>query len=231
MEDTFKLIEIDTADTLEELCEKEIVYIQIYNSHYMDGYGYNMTLGGEGTNGYIYTKEDKLKMSEMCKKYWESQEAREKCSEEQKKRFEENPEAKKEMSEIKKKYYEENPEVRKEKSKRMKKYYEENPDAKKEMSEIKKQYFEENPEVRQQMSERVKKYFENPDARRKMSDGKGQKKSFDVFKDGTFIKTFSYQYEAREYLQKEHNITSLIKIGAVLAGNRNSSAGFVFKYK
>ena len=31
MVDTFELIEIDTADTLEELCEKEIVYIQIYN--------------------------------------------------------------------------------------------------------------------------------------------------------------------------------------------------------
>jgi hypothetical protein len=114
----------------------------------------------------------------------------------------------------------------------MKKYYEENPDAKKEMSEIKKQYFEENPEVRQQMSERVKKYFENPDARRKMSDGKGQNKSFDVFTDdGTFIKTFTYQYEAREYLQKEHHIASTIKIGAVLAGSRKSSAGFVFRYK
>ena len=51
------------------------------------------------------------------------------------------------------------------------------------------------------------------------------------FKDGTFIKTFTYQFEARAYLQEEFNITSTIKIGEVLCGNRNTSAGFKFKYK
>ena len=65
-----------------------------------------------------------------------------------------------------------------------------------------------------------------------MLDGKGQNKPFDVFTtDGIFIKTFTYQFEAREYLQKEHHITSYIKIGAVLSGNQKTSAGFVFKYK
>jgi hypothetical protein len=65
-----------------------------------------------------------------------------------------------------------------------------------------------------------------------MSDGKGKNKIFDVFTDdGTFIKTFTYQYEAREYLQKEHHIASTIKIGSVLNGDRKSSAGFVFRYK
>jgi hypothetical protein len=49
--------------------------------------------------------------------------------------------------------------------------------------------------------------------------------------DGTFIKTFVYQFEAMEYLQKEHNITSTIKISAVLSGKIKSTAGFVFKYK
>ena len=79
------------------------------------------------------------------------------------------------------------------------------------------------------MSEIKKKWLkEDPEARRKL----GKNKPFDIFKiDGTFVKTFNYQFEAREYLQKEHNITSLIKIGEVLNGNRNSSAGFVFKYK
>ena len=79
----------------------------------------------------------------------------------------------------------------------------------------------------------MKQYYENnQDARQKLSDGKGKNNQFDVFKtDGTFIKTFTYQFEAREYLQKEHNITSTIKISEVLAGNRKSSAGFVFKYK
>ena len=117
------------------------------------------------------------------------------------------------MSELKKKYIEEHPEVIQQMSERIKKYYQENPEAKQKMSEIKKKYFK-----------------ENQDARRKSS--KGQHKPFDVFTvDGIFIKTFTYQFEAKEYLQKEYNITSTIKISEVLAGNRKNSAGFVFKYK
>jgi len=61
MIETFELEQIDTADTLEELCEKEKEYIKQYNSHYIEGNGYNMTYGGEGTNGYIYTEDDKKK--------------------------------------------------------------------------------------------------------------------------------------------------------------------------
>ena len=65
-----------------------------------------------------------------------------------------------------------------------------------------------------------------------MLDGKGQNKPFDVFTtDGIFIKTFTYQFEATEYLQKEYHITSSIKIGEVLLGRLKSSAGFLFKYK
>ena len=102
---------------------------------------------------------------------------------------------------------------------------------KKNISEENKKYYEDNPEALEQMSERMKKYYENPDARRKLSRQQ-QHKQFDVFtKDGMFIKTFTYQFEAREYLQKEYNITSTIKISEVLTGSRNSSAGFVFRYK
>ena len=320
MVDTFELIEIDTADTLEELCEKEIGYIIVYNSYYMNGNGYNMTHGGEGTNGYVFTEEDKQKMGksqkkrfenpeelkksiERGKKYWEDHpeareqmseiknnyyedhpEARQQACETSKKQFEspeaieqmseikkkyyedhpeareqmseikkkqwENPEARQQMSEIKKKYYEENPEARqqnseaqlkhhkenpergKEHSEKMKKYYAENPEAKQQNSErVKKQW--ENPEARQQMSEIKKKYYEdNPEARRKQTDGKGKNKPFDIFtNDGAFVKTFAYQFEAKEYLRNEHHITSTIKIDEVLCGRRKSSAGFVFKYK
>ena len=45
------------------------------------------------------------------------------------------------------------------------------------------------------------------------------------------VKTFTYQFDAKEYLQKEHHITSTIEIGSVLTGKAKSSAGFVFKYK
>ena len=55
---------------------------------------------------------------------------------------------------------------------------------------------------------------------------------FDVFSlDGILIGTFTYQFEAREYLQKEYNITSEIYITVVLSGKQKSSSGFVFKYK
>ena len=70
MVDNLILIEIDTADTREELCELEIGYIIEYNSYYMNERGYNMTYGGEGTNGYVYTEEDNKKKSERRKQYF-----------------------------------------------------------------------------------------------------------------------------------------------------------------
>jgi hypothetical protein len=284
MVDNFELIEIDTADTTDELCEKEIQYIQEYNSYYMNGNGYNMTYGGEGTNGYIFTEEVKQRASERGKKYHEDNpEARQRASERGKKQFE-NPEARQQMSDIKKKYFEDNPDAGKEHSERMdayyanpearqrasergKKYHEDNPEARQQMSERSKKHFEnpearikhsearkkyfednldagkehserlkkhyeDNPEARQQMSDIKKRHFENPEARRKLSDGKGKNKPFDIFTmEGTFIKTFAYQFEAREYLQKEYHITSTIKMSEVLSGKRNNSAGLVFKYK
>ena len=212
MVDTFELIEIDTAETREELCEKEFGYILMYNSYYKDENGYNMTFGGDGVNGYICTEDDRQKISELTKKY-----------------YQENPNAGNEHGEI------------------MKEYYKNNPEARKKQSEILKKHYKNNPDKIQQISESLKKYFENPEARQKNSDAQkkrslewkikkmdiqGYNKPFDIFtKDGLFIRTFTYQFEAREYLQKEHHITSSIKIGEVLSGQLQTSAGFVFKYK
>ena len=196
MVDNIELIEIDTADTKDELCEKEIQYIQEYNSYYMNGNGYNMTYGGEGVNGYVFTEEVKQQMSEAMKKHYKN-----------------NPEARQQMSEAQKTRFEK-------------------PEARQQMSEALINRYKDNPEARQRASEIAKKRLENPEARRKILDGKGQNKPFDIFtKEGTFIKTFNYQFEAREYLQKEHHITSFIKISEVLSGKRSSSAGLVFKYK
>jgi hypothetical protein len=301
MVDTLELIEIDTADNIEELCEKEIGYIIVYNSYYMSGMGYNMTYGGEGVNGYIYTEEIKQKMSEIKKKHFESPEAIQKNSEALKQYYKDNsdaiqknreaqlkynqehpekgikhseimkklfenpeaiqknretqlqynqehPEKGKKHSEIMKKHFE-NPEARQKNSEACKQYNQEHPEKGKKHSEKLIQHYIDHPEARQKNSEAQKKRFENlearqqmskikkqyhkdnPDARQKILDKKGQNKPFDVFtKDGIFIKTFTYQYQAKEFLQKEYNITTKIAIGFVLAGKQKSSAGFVFKY-
>ena len=77
------------------------------------------------------------------------------------------------------------------------------------------------------MSELKKAHYNNPER----LDAMGENKQFDVFKNETFIKTFTYQFQAKEYLQKEYEIKSEIKIKNVLTGTQKSSAGFVFKYK
>jgi hypothetical protein len=134
--------------------------------------------------------------------------------------------------EAQQKYHQENPQAREHMSDIKKKYYEEHPGARQKCGEAQKKRYE-NPEEIKKNSERMKKYYENnPDARRKLSYGKGKNKPFDVFTaDGTYIKTFAYQFEAKEYLQKEYHITTNIHISAVLEGKQTKSAGFVFKYK
>ena len=65
-----------------EMYEKEIFYIQQYNSYKKNDKGYNMTLGGDGTHGYVFTKADKKKISQRQKAYYENNpEARQKTSE------------------------------------------------------------------------------------------------------------------------------------------------------
>ncbi|MCK9575515.1 MAG: GIY-YIG nuclease family protein [Candidatus Pacearchaeota archaeon] len=69
----FKKEIIDTADTNKELCEKEIYWINIYNSTSRI-IGYNITVGGEGGDTYAnnplidknrkFTDEHKQKISE-----------------------------------------------------------------------------------------------------------------------------------------------------------------------
>jgi group I intron endonuclease len=60
---------IDYADSIEELNEKEIYWIKFYNSyvHFENSNGYNMTLGGNSTIGWIPSEETKKKISEANK--------------------------------------------------------------------------------------------------------------------------------------------------------------------
>lgn len=56
---------IDTSDNEEELLEKEIYWIKYYSTYvnFENTMGYNMTLGGDGTSGYKFTKEQKEYLS------------------------------------------------------------------------------------------------------------------------------------------------------------------------
>lgn len=63
--ENFKIVQIDEADSLEELNLKEQYYIKHFNSMYPNGY--NLTSGGAGTLDYRHTDEDKVKMSELKK--------------------------------------------------------------------------------------------------------------------------------------------------------------------
>jgi len=61
--ENFKLELLESEIPLENGEEKEKFYIQKYNSYYKNNCGYNMTIGGNGTVGYIFTDEVRNKIS------------------------------------------------------------------------------------------------------------------------------------------------------------------------
>lgn len=56
----FEFETIDTAETIEELNEKEMYWIKHYNTY--EGEGYNACMGGENTKGYHHRDDSKAKM-------------------------------------------------------------------------------------------------------------------------------------------------------------------------
>ena len=236
MVDSFELIEIDTADSFDELCELEIHYIKEYNSYYLDGCnGYNMTFGGAAPFGYVRTEDDRQRLSDSMKKYYRTDpDARKKCSERTKLYHENNPKAREVICERFKRYFDD-PKARQEVNEKIKLFYKNNPDAGKENSDRQRQYYDDHPEEREKRSEKMKRYFETyPDEIMKRLDARGRNKPFDVFKcDGTYIGAFMYQFEAKAFLQEEYgNVPNIetVNITAALSGKIKSSRGFVFKY-
>ena len=138
MMDTFQLIVIDTANSKQEMFEKEKFYIQQYNSYYKNKKGYNNTLGGEGNHGYVFTKADRKKMSQRQKEYYQN-----------------NPEAGKVRGEKMKALYENNPEQRQKARERALQQYSD-PEARKKQSQRAIRQFS-NPEARK--SEKRRKLF------------------------------------------------------------------------
>lgn len=66
--ENFEVEVIDTADTIEELNQKEIYWIKYYNTY--EGDGYNSCLGGENTTGFHHREESKAKMSEAKRRMY-----------------------------------------------------------------------------------------------------------------------------------------------------------------
>lgn len=81
-----------------KLAEREIFYIKNENTHYINGYGYNMTTGGEGVVGKPYTVAQKQMRSRQFKKLWESKEYSDKVLKGVRKFWDNNEEARKNMS-------------------------------------------------------------------------------------------------------------------------------------
>lgn len=63
--ENFNIELLDSANTLEELNEKEIYYINYYNSKKPNGY--NLCNGGDNTKGFVHREISKIKMSNKKK--------------------------------------------------------------------------------------------------------------------------------------------------------------------
>jgi predicted GIY-YIG superfamily endonuclease len=252
MIETFELIVIDTADNVEELCEKETSYIHFYNSYYVNGYGYNMTYGGEGTNGYVRTEKDKQRASQAQTNYFNKNPDKmaSQVAKMNKQRIENPIEWRKEHGEKMNKHYDINTDAgmrarerarntsikqferpgQREKSSEAQKLRFEKSGAKEKSSEIQKERYARPGEI-EKISEAAKLRHAQPGAKEKLLDQRGKNRPFDVHnKDGIFIGTFNYQLHAREYLKKEYN-KEKIDTYSVLNGIQSSSKGFTFKYK
>ena len=167
---------IDTASSLEELYEKEKMYIQKYNSHYIHGNGYNMTYGGEGNHGYIFTEEHKKNMSERQTKRFENPEEKEKLALQSRNYWNDNEEAKENMRQLKNEQC--NQEWREKQSETLKNTHKNNPDLAKQHSERMTQMHLDNPDLAKQNGIKLKQtYIDNPALR--IKNGKAQKKRFE----------------------------------------------------
>jgi hypothetical protein len=95
---TFNSEIIAIAYSKEELNDLEIYYIKYYDSYYKndDGTnnsGYNMTHGGEGCNGYIFSEEVKAKLSQSLKKHYSNPDNKKKNAEKQREYIKRHPES------------------------------------------------------------------------------------------------------------------------------------------
>lgn len=133
-EQNFKIQILGFCYSEEELDESEIESIYFFRSLGSNGkdfdhiYGYNMTLGGEGTVGYFYSDELRAYLSKQGKASYKN-----------------NPERAKKLGITLSNLYNIKPELRKQKS-IISKQTQSSPEYRNKMSEIQKQYYKDHPE-------------------------------------------------------------------------------------
>jgi group I intron endonuclease len=75
----FDVIELGRASCRKELKEMEIRSIWSHSAT-ESGVGYNLTLGGDGVNGYTHTEETKERCRQVSNEYWSEPASRDKAS-------------------------------------------------------------------------------------------------------------------------------------------------------
>lgn len=95
--ENFLVEQIDAAETIQELYEKEKQWIEKLGTF---GVEYNLTKGGDGSHGRILSEESKEKKRQSLIKAFKNPELRKKQSEIGKKYFEDHPEAKEHLRKL-----------------------------------------------------------------------------------------------------------------------------------
>jgi group I intron endonuclease len=160
--DNFKIKKISTSKTQKKAHKKEMHFIKKYNT--ISPYGYNLSIGGKGANGYKYTKKQKIEHSDRMTKVYNTKEG--KALQKQRALLQNKPEVK-QKTKNKLKLLRSTPEYRKEKSIEQKRVWA-NPELRKRHSEIIKKTWTEKR--KKELKERMKE--NHPNAKKVKINGK-----------------------------------------------------------
>jgi group I intron endonuclease len=157
--ENFTVEQIDQAETLEELLEKERHYIQLLGTFTNTGHGYNMTLGGDGVFGFEFDEESKAVMAASAVARFADPVERELQSQRQERFWTESNRA--EHSEKIARVHERNPDLARQHSEFMKK----NSDPERMRKNARLAW--DTPEIREQMLHSSAEYWSDPAKREK----------------------------------------------------------------
>jgi len=252
------IITLCYAKTKEDANKLEKHYIIEYNSLVHGGNGYNQTIGGEGTNGYKFTEQQRQNVRDaQRRRNIEQPHIAKNSSEFMYEYHKNNPQFSRNHSLFMKKRALEHPELvnahaekmklimgtpkkRAEMSAIKKKQYEENQDMARQQSELKLMRFEDKnaEKIKQKIRETTLQQWSNPESKQKLMDAhrkKGTRNPFYAIKDGHEIKDkegnrkiFDYMPDCSFYIFGDQK--NAPNLGAVLDGKRNICKGIKLIY-